>query len=77
MFKESRSFDLSVLGNTSPDEGKQKGVPKVFQCSFDTEDTLLGDVKAHSKDALTDDHNLGFQTENLLNQMKLSNAHSR
>lgn len=44
VFKESRSFDLSVLGNLSRALGKQKGNPKIFQCSFDNEDTLIGDV---------------------------------
>ena len=44
VFKESRSFDLSVLGNPSRALGKQKGTPKIFQCSFDNEDTLIGDV---------------------------------
>ena len=44
VFKESRSFDLSVLGNPSRALGKQKGNPKIFQCSFDNEDTLIGDV---------------------------------
>ena len=66
-----------MLGNTSPAGSKQKGVPKIFQCSFDTEDTLLGNVKADSKAALPDEQNIGFQTENLSNQTKLSNVHPR
>ena len=77
VFKESRSFDLSVLGNPSRALGTQKGAPKIFQCSFDNEDSLFKDTKNNSKDKFTEDLIVKCQTDSSLNQLTLSNLDPR
>ena len=69
VFKESRSFDLSVLGNPSRALGIQKGAPKIFQCSFDNEDSLFGDVKSTSKDKFPDESIAKGQIDSSSNQL--------
>ena len=77
VFKESRSFDLSVLGNPSRALGTQKGAPKIFQCSFDNEDSLFGNTKNNSKDKFTEESITKCQTDSSSNQLTFSNLDPR